>query len=199
MRRELAPDLWLLEGVGREERPTAARRWLADALGCSETRVRLRRTTTGKPVVIDPPGSGFSVSYSGALMLLGLARSGEVGVDLEIVRSDLPLTDVAESFFAWNEVMFLSTQPSSLRPLAFYALWTSKEALLKVAGGGIVSGMREPRLPAERLTPLLQGGGDVGFQGGGDISVRVLTRMTGSGPVVAAQAFREWTPAARRL
>jgi len=129
----LLPGLTLLEGTTGSAWQTV----LADMLGTPEDAMRMARTRHGKPVLRTPIGAGFSRSHRDGLMLL---HDAEVGVDLEVVRDDLPLSDIADSFFAPAEAAWLRAVPAR-RATRFFALWTVKEALLKATGQGITGGM----------------------------------------------------------
>ena len=186
--RALLPDLVLLEGGTRTARDEAVRAVLANMLNEAEAGLRTGRTGRGKPVLLAPVGASYSVSRSGDLLLVGTARNAACGVDLEVIRRDLPVLDVAESFFAPNEAAFIRTQSKALQPWAFFALWTAKEAVLKATGEGVAGGLRTPHLGGDALTPLLNGARFVKLDLGAGVSVALLTADTGSGAVIAAHA-----------
>ena len=136
IRHALLPSLTLLEGATK----TAWHTVLADMLGTPEDAMRLGRTPRGKPVLSTPAGAGFSRSHRDGLLLLGAEHDADVGVDLEILRDDLPLLDIADSFFAPVENAWLHSAPAR-RASRFFALWTVKEAVLKATGQGVTDGL----------------------------------------------------------
>jgi 4'-phosphopantetheinyl transferase len=75
----------------------------------------------------------FNLSHSGNFALVAVANGCDVGVDVEIVRTDPTLSQVADRFFTPGEARWLATQD----PTGFFRLWTLKEACIKAAGGGL--------------------------------------------------------------
>ncbi|NDC42415.1 MAG: 4'-phosphopantetheinyl transferase superfamily protein, partial [Chitinophagia bacterium] len=123
----------------------------------------------GKPVLAAHSlNLQFNIAHSGDLVLIAIARMAAVGVDVEWVK---PLADAAaiqEATLHPNEINWISTQPDAT--IAFYRLWTRKEALLKAAGTGLTDyltaidatdGSRLQRTPAIVTGKTMQ---VVGFQ-----------------------------------
>jgi 4'-phosphopantetheinyl transferase len=79
----------------------------------------------------------FNLSHSGNLILIAIARGRAVGVDVEKIRTDLELDDIAARFFSANERRILASLVSSARHQAFFTCWTRKEAYLKARGLGL--------------------------------------------------------------
>jgi len=71
------------------------------------------------------------------LVLLALARGREVGVDIERVRADLGLEEIAACCFSPRKIATLHSLRKDLREEAFFACWTRKEALAKAEGKGL--------------------------------------------------------------
>ena len=94
----------------------------------------------GKPKLGAPQAGrrvAFNLSHSYCVALLAVARSREVGVDVEFVNADFAFDEVAERFFTGGEVAALRALSRHLRRQAFYKCWTSKEAFLKAKGTGL--------------------------------------------------------------
>jgi 4'-phosphopantetheinyl transferase len=91
----------------------------------------------GKPAVADPGDLHFNLSHSGEAGLLGVTRGQEIGVDLEVVRPRDNVMDLAQRFFAREEVAALAEVPPEEKQLAFFLCWTRKEAFLKAGGEGL--------------------------------------------------------------
>jgi len=95
----------------------------------------------GKPTlggVFAAAGLHFSLSHSENLGLLAISQVGAVGVDVENIR---PLDDadsLVNRFFSQREISSFQKLPKNAKPLAFFKLWTRKEAFLKATGEGIV-------------------------------------------------------------
>jgi 4'-phosphopantetheinyl transferase len=79
----------------------------------------------------------FNLSHSGEVALIAVTRAGEIGVDIEYVKKDFPIHEVADKFFTPKEVAALETLPEHLQRKAFFKCWTSKEAFLKAKGTGL--------------------------------------------------------------
>jgi 4'-phosphopantetheinyl transferase len=79
----------------------------------------------------------FSVSHSDDLALFGFARGHEIGVDVERIRPDIDIEDLAARYFSPNEFKKLRSLPADRQREAFYCGWTRKEAYLKGRGEGL--------------------------------------------------------------
>jgi 4'-phosphopantetheinyl transferase len=91
----------------------------------------------GKPFLVGAPGVCFSTSHSHDLVLLAFVRDRDIGVDVEHLREDLGLDEIASRHFATREVATLRSLPNSWRKEAFFACWTRKEAFAKAKGRGL--------------------------------------------------------------
>lgn len=101
-------------------------------------------TSHGKPVLnpdVHANAPHFSVSHSGNVVLFAFARRHDVGVDVEAIRTDLDVIEIAQRFFAPSELDELLGLPATSRVRAFFDGWTRKEAYLKARGEGIGSGL----------------------------------------------------------
>jgi len=145
----------------------AMRRILAATLNLPPAELRYGTAEAGKPFLAAPGGTGleFNLSDSGDLALLAVSRCGPVGVDVEWCREGRDLPEIAESFFAQEELASLSALKDAEQPGAFYRIWARKEAFIKAIGLGLqfdlkrfaVSGEPENprflRLDADERTP----------------------------------------------
>lgn len=118
----------------------ALRSILASYLGADPRAVRFSIDAGGKPR-LDPAWNGmpltFNLSHSRGRALVAVTLEREVGVDLERLRRDLPIDRLASRFFSPREIAALRSTPDGLRPAAFFACWTRKEAFVKATGAGI--------------------------------------------------------------
>ena len=94
----------------------------------------------GKPALAGESGGDairFNVSHSHGIALYAVTRGREVGVDLERIRSNLEVEEIAERFFSQREVATLRALPTEEQREAFFRSWTRKEACLKARGEGL--------------------------------------------------------------
>lgn len=90
----------------------------------------------GKPELVGG-GLAFNVSHSHDAAVFAVARSGEVGVDIEAFDPRPRDREVAERFFSPAEVRSLLALSPEEQPRAFLACWTRKEAFIKARGDGL--------------------------------------------------------------
>lgn len=95
--------------------------------------LRFRAGLHGKPA-LDPPVVHFNLSHSGQLALVAVASDREVGVDVECLRDDLEVLEIARRFFAPDEAARIESLSGSERTLLFFTMWTRKEAVVKAQG-----------------------------------------------------------------
>jgi len=94
----------------------------------------------GKPALAGESGGAairFNVSHSHGVALYAVTRVREVGIDVECIRSDLKVEQIAERFFSHHEITTLRALPTHLRESAFFRCWTRKEAYIKATGKGL--------------------------------------------------------------
>jgi 4'-phosphopantetheinyl transferase len=103
-------------------------------------RVPLIQAQNGKPALASGQAVSsirFNLSHSYGLILLSVTLYEEVGIDVEFIRADSTVSDVAARFFSPAENLFLSKLPTPERQRGFYQCWTRKEAFLKAVGEGL--------------------------------------------------------------
>ena len=94
----------------------------------------------GKPSLAKPfdtTGLKFNLAHSGRLALYGMTLCPHIGVDIEQIRPELDIEEVAERFFSSGEVARLRSLQAGLRRKAFFTCWTRKEAFIKAKGLGL--------------------------------------------------------------
>lgn len=80
----------------------------------------------------------FSLSHTRGMVLVGVARNIELGVDVERADPRKPHMEIAERYFHPIEIAYLRAASSDEdRCTRFTALWTVKEAFLKALGTGL--------------------------------------------------------------
>jgi 4'-phosphopantetheinyl transferase len=94
----------------------------------------------GKPALAPTPDQAplsFNVTHSHELALYAITRGRRIGIDLEYIRPDVTIMEIADQFFAPPEVAALRALPAAQRQAAFFACWTRKEAYVKARGEGL--------------------------------------------------------------
>ncbi len=126
------------------QRYVAARGSLRSLLGeylrIEPDRLQFAYDAFGKPHLAgeEPLASmRFSVSHSEDLALFGFARGHTNGVDVERIRPDIDVEDLAARYFSPSEFQKLRALPADQQREAFYCGWTRKEAYLKARGEGL--------------------------------------------------------------
>jgi 4'-phosphopantetheinyl transferase len=96
----------------------------------------------GKPALAgihSQNGLHFNLAHSDNLALLGVTRLGSVGVDVERLRALSDADELVARFFSPRESAAFGRLATEQKPVAFFNLWTRKEAWLKATGEGIGS------------------------------------------------------------
>jgi 4'-phosphopantetheinyl transferase len=90
----------------------------------------------GKPALQGTP-LRFNLSHSGAMAACAVARSEELGIDIEQIRPMSDLENIARRFFHPEECRKLLALGEQNRGPAFFHCWTRKEAYIKALGDGL--------------------------------------------------------------
>ncbi len=155
---QLAPPPSLLEAwrhvlsadelgrVRRFRRPSDGQRYLAAHailrfllaryVSIAPGELEFRVDELGKPHLA-ASNISFNLSHSGDVALYGVTRHRRIGVDVELVRQNIEMMDIAQRFFAPGEAAALRAMPEHERAEGFFNCWTRKEAYLKAHGCGL--------------------------------------------------------------
>lgn len=79
----------------------------------------------------------FNISHSHGLALLAFATNRELGVDVEWIRPNVALEEIAERYFSSREVNELKSLEPARRAVGFFQCWTRKESYVKAKGEGL--------------------------------------------------------------
>lgn len=96
--------------------------------------VELRKGQFGK-LYLSGSNLFFNVSHSHDAFLLGFCFGGRIGIDIEILNGSEDLPSMVKYAFSEIEAQYCRNGEN---PERFVEIWTSKEALLKAAGVGMV-------------------------------------------------------------
>jgi 4'-phosphopantetheinyl transferase len=93
----------------------------------------------GKPRLAAPAPAPLelSVSHSGDRVAVAFTVGVPVGVDVEVLRPDLPVAELAPQVLNTDEQRALDLLPPAARPRFLLERWTRKEAILKALGVGL--------------------------------------------------------------
>ncbi|MEP7279706.1 MAG: 4'-phosphopantetheinyl transferase superfamily protein [Bacteroidota bacterium] len=137
------------------------RQILAGYLKMTAQQLRFEYTSFGKPVLAknsDFDNIYFNLSHSDAYALYAFTRHRNVGIDIELIRNDAAVYQIAQKFFSPGEVSSLeSTNKNKLHDI-FFQYWTRKEAIVKAKGEGISSPLEKVNvslIDGKVLSPVL--------------------------------------------
>ena len=100
----------------------------------------------GKPEL--PSGAPyFNLSHSDQRAVIAASRAAPVGVDVERINPERSRPEIAERFFAPQEIADLATLVGDAYVHAFFQVWSRKEAVLKAVGPGIGGGLSSFAVP----------------------------------------------------
>jgi 4'-phosphopantetheinyl transferase len=134
---------------------------LAKYLVCAPDLLQFGYSPQGKPSLAGQfaeSGLWFNLAHSEGIALIAVTRLGPVGVDVEHIRPIADADELVKRFFSARENALFQALPASQKNIAFYNLWTRKEAWLKATGEGIAHSLSRvevtflPGEPAKVLT-----------------------------------------------
>ena len=124
---------------------SALRRLLSGYLRIPPDEVALEYGKHGKPRLAARADDGagdalpffFNLSHSGGLALCAVGQCGEVGVDIERIRSLSYPGALARNHLSPGERCLRSDWEAAAARPEFFRMWARKEAILKAAGLGL--------------------------------------------------------------
>ena len=103
--------------------------------------LRFSVTAAGKPSLAGLGTSTaplhFNLTHSDDRALLGLSIGGEIGVDIEKVRTNIEALAISRHYFFGSERDAIEATPAAQRHDMFFRYWVAKEAVLKAQGIGL--------------------------------------------------------------
>jgi 4'-phosphopantetheinyl transferase len=95
----------------------------------------------GRPEIVNAQardaGLSFNISHTHSLIALVVTKRRALGVDVENFRAREVSLDIADRFFAPQEVAALAATPPQRQQYRFFEYWTFKEAYIKARGMGL--------------------------------------------------------------
>jgi 4'-phosphopantetheinyl transferase len=146
------------------------RQLLGAYLGCEPEAVRFAYGPHGKPMLRTPADDErrrgqamlrFNVAHADALALFAVSTDGDVGVDVERVRTLPDWEQVGAAVFAPGELTQVRMASRDEQCREFFRIWTRREALLKALGVGLGGAVRIDAAPGFELHDLHPGSGYV--------------------------------------
>ncbi len=120
--------------------------------------LRFKYSAYGKPALPDEEKDSlyFNLSHSAEQALFAFAHHPDLGIDLEFMRENIEVDEIAERFFSRDEVDYIMARPPSEHRRLFFTCWTRKEAFIKAVGSGL-------SFPLASFTVDLTGDDDTGL------------------------------------
>jgi 4'-phosphopantetheinyl transferase len=122
---------------------------------------RFGKNAYGKPEIISPDGPWplrFNLSHCNGLIMCGIARDHDIGVDVEDAqRSTSAAFDGLSTYFSAPEIAGLVQLPVNQQKERFFDYWTLKESYIKARGMGLA-------IPLDKFSFQFMGGHLTGFE-----------------------------------
>lgn len=126
------------------------RQLLANYLDYSADEIKFTQGAFGKLAIDSSSGNPkcagdikFNLSHAGDYALFAFALHRDLGVDIELIRADLAVEEIAQRFFSPVETTELLSLSKEIRAQAFFNCWTRKEAFIKAIGQGLYYPLHE--------------------------------------------------------
>ena len=136
----------------------ASLRWvLGRTLGMVPAAVPIVRGERGRPKLDGIDGIDFNISHTDDAALIGIAREGRVGVDIERADREVNADGLARKFLTPAEQATLTELPADERRVRFLRYWTCKEAMSKATGDGLAAPFRDLQVNLDASVSLASG------------------------------------------
>ncbi len=106
-------------------------------LGITANAIEFKYGQYGKPDYDFPTELKFNVSHSGKFVVLAFVKDSEIGIDVEKVKTDFDVLNLADKFFSTTEIKMLHNVQQDDVYNSFYRCWTRKESFIKAKGNGL--------------------------------------------------------------
>jgi 4'-phosphopantetheinyl transferase len=99
------------------------------------------RSISGKPMLAkalrDRSAITFNLSHAHGRAIVAVSQGQEIGIDLELIRSDIRAEQLSRRFFTPREHTTIMQSAEEQRTAVFFRYWVAKEAVLKAQGIGL--------------------------------------------------------------
>ena len=163
---------------------------LSNYMNLEPSQIHFRYNPHGKPELVSDSSETclrFNLAHSNGVALYAVARGQRVGVDIEYIRADVSLDQIARHCFSTQEYSTFCELPAFFQLEAFYRCWTRKEAYIKAIGQGITFPLRMFDVSLMPSEPALLLGNQVDPQEVFRWSLRELTPAPGYAAAVAVE------------
>jgi len=143
---ELRRAEWMMGQTSRDRWITgraSLRSILSGYLGLQALAVPITYGALGKPELAGLSPVRFNLSHSANLAAFAVAWRKPVGIDIQRLRNDSTMTDMAEWTLSEDAYQQWLRLPEKERRVAFTRTWVRKEAYLKGRGLGLVYPMKD--------------------------------------------------------
>ncbi|WP_150451330.1 4'-phosphopantetheinyl transferase family protein [Arenibacter lacus] len=106
-------------------------------LNKTPSQIEIKYGPFGKPYLYGENRLKFNISHSGCRVVLAFCKQGAIGVDIEKIKTNFDVMEIAENYFSEMEVNALGAIPQADQKKAFFRCWTRKESFLKAIGEGL--------------------------------------------------------------
>ena len=91
----------------------------------------------GKPIFDFKTNLKFNISHSGDIAILSFVKDFDIGADIEQIKNDFDVLDIATNYFSELEIEALKKVPKKKQAEYFYRCWTRKESFIKAKSQGL--------------------------------------------------------------
>jgi 4'-phosphopantetheinyl transferase len=134
---------------------------LSQYISINPKKIQFSYSPQGKPFISDQRLQ-FNVSHSHDMAIYGFINHSAIGVDIERI-SDTYHDGVAKRYFSAQEYQGLNQLPPEQRVVAFYRIWSRKEAVIKALGQGLSFPLASFSVPVEETFSMVEI--EIDFQG----------------------------------
>jgi 4'-phosphopantetheinyl transferase len=114
----------------------ALRHTLSGYVNQTPEGIEFFQNSFGKPFLRDNELQ-FNMSHSGDVVVIGVTRGRQIGVDVEMVRPIKDFSSIARLNFTKQECELIEATPTASQQYVFFRSWARKEAVIKAVGKGL--------------------------------------------------------------
>lgn len=117
---------------------------LGQYLRCQPQDLQFQYSKNGKPALSDTMSNRihFNIAHSQDWILFAFSQTLELGLDIEVLDPDLNYKAIAHRFLRQEEGLAFQEIEEHSQQLAFYRIWSRKEAVIKLWGDNLFQGLQ---------------------------------------------------------